>query len=108
MFRLARAGVRVINTSGRRAASNMTDKYPQPAPGSPFHYAFPVHNLEMAKEFYGGVLGCAEGRSSDKWQDYSLHGHQIVAHWVGNDYRCQDYYNPVGENQEIVSASFYP
>ena len=39
-----------------------------PAPGSPFHHAFPVHNLEAAKHFYGTVLGCAEGRSSTKWQ----------------------------------------
>jgi hypothetical protein len=38
----------------------------EPAPGSPFHYAFPVHDLEAAKEFYGKTLGCAEGRSSDK------------------------------------------
>jgi hypothetical protein len=67
----------------------------QPAPGTPFHYAFPVHSLAMAKEFYGTVLGCVEGRSSEKWQDYALHGHQIVCHWVGDDYRCIDYYNPV-------------
>ena len=67
----------------------------EPAPGTPFHFAFPVHDLDAAKEFYGNVLGCQEGRSSEKWQDYSLHGHQIVCHWVGNDYRCQDYYNPV-------------
>ena len=74
----------------------------QPAPGSPFHYAFPVHNLELAKEFYANVLGCVEGRSSEKWQDYSLHGHQIVAHWVGEDYRCQDYYNPVDGDEVPV------
>jgi hypothetical protein len=43
----------------------------EPAPGSPFHWAFPVHNLQAAKEFYGNVLGCKEGRSSVKWQDYS-------------------------------------
>jgi hypothetical protein len=43
----------------------------EPAPGSPFHWAFPVHNLQAAKEFYGNVLGCREGRSSVKWQDYS-------------------------------------
>lgn len=73
-----------------------------PAPGSPFHYAFPVHDLGKAKEFYGGILGCQEGRSSDKWQDYSLHGHQIVAHWVGNDYVCQDYYNPVDGDEVPV------
>eukprot|EP00558_Chaetoceros_sp_UNC1202_P002974 CAMPEP_0197234272 /NCGR_PEP_ID=MMETSP1429-20130617/2056_1 /TAXON_ID=49237 /ORGANISM="Chaetoceros sp., Strain UNC1202" /LENGTH=166 /DNA_ID=CAMNT_0042692635 /DNA_START=183 /DNA_END=683 /DNA_ORIENTATION=+ len=66
-----------------------------PAPGSPFHLALPVHDLDIAKDFYGNILGCAEGRSSEKWQDYSLNGHQIVCHWAGNDYRCQDYYNPV-------------
>jgi hypothetical protein len=65
-----------------------------PAPGSPFHFAFPVHDLALAREFYGTVLGCQEGRASDRWQDYALHGHQIVAHWVGNEYRCQDHYNP--------------
>jgi len=55
-----------------------------PARGTPFHLAFPVHNLAAARAFYGGVLGCAEGRSSDRWQDYSLAGHQIVCHWVKN------------------------
>jgi extradiol dioxygenase family protein len=69
---------------------------------SAFHYAFPVHNLDAAKQFYGDVLGCAEGRTSDKWQDFSLHGHQIVCHWVGNDYRCQDYYNPVDGDEVPV------
>ena len=93
-----------------------------PAPGSPFHHAFPVHSLASARAFYGGVLGCEEGRTSDKWigawrthgertrrnarptaparhapapLDFALHGHQIVAHWVGDDYRCRDFYNPV-------------
>jgi Predicted dioxygenase of extradiol dioxygenase family len=37
-----------------------------------------------------------------KWQDYSLHGHQIVCHWVGNDYRCQDYFNPVDGDEVPV------
>jgi extradiol dioxygenase family protein len=45
-----------------------------------FHLAFPVDDLEAAREFYGGVLGCAEGRSSDQWIDFDLYGHQIVAH----------------------------
>ena len=61
-----------------------------------------MHDLEQAKHFYGTILGCAEGRSSTKWQDYSLYGHQIVAHWVGNDYRCQDYYNPVDGDEVPV------
>ena len=66
-----------------------------PAPGSPFHLALPVHCMKEARAFYGGILGCEEGRSSVKWQDYSLHGHQLVCHWAGDDYRCTDYYNPV-------------
>lgn len=45
-----------------------------------FHLAFPVRDLEEARAFYGGVLGCAEGRSSDEWVDFDLYGHQIVAH----------------------------
>ncbi len=46
----------------------------------PFHLAFPVHDLVAARAFYGGVLGCREGRSSDQWIDFDFHGHQIVAH----------------------------
>ena len=51
-----------------------------PAPLSPFHLAFPVHDLAEARRFYGGVLGCPEGRSSDEWVDFNFYGHQIVAH----------------------------
>ncbi len=46
----------------------------------PFHLAFPVHDLAAARAFYGGVLGCPEGRSSPEWIDFDFHGHQIVAH----------------------------
>ncbi len=46
----------------------------------PFHLAFPVHDLAAARAFYGDVLGCGEGRSSDQWIDFDLYGHQIVAH----------------------------
>jgi extradiol dioxygenase family protein len=46
----------------------------------PFHLAFPVHDLAAARAFYGGLLGCPEGRSSDEWIDFDLFGHQIVAH----------------------------
>jgi extradiol dioxygenase family protein len=45
-----------------------------------FHLAFPVHDLEAAREFYAGVLGCEEGRSSETWIDFNLYGHQIVTH----------------------------
>ena len=49
-------------------------------PLQPFHLAFPVHDLAAARAFYGGLLGCPEGRSSDQWIDFDLYGHQIVAH----------------------------
>jgi len=47
---------------------------------TPFHIAFPVDDLAKAREFYGRLLGCPEGRSSDEWIDFDLFGHQIVAH----------------------------
>ena len=45
-----------------------------------FHLAFPVHDLEQARRFYGGLLACPEGRSSPQWIDFDFYGHQIVAH----------------------------
>lgn len=45
-----------------------------------FHLAFPVHDLAAARQFYGSLLGCEEGRSSDAWVDFNFYGHQIVAH----------------------------
>ena len=47
---------------------------------TPFHVAFPVDDLVKARAFYGKLLGCPEGRSSDSWIDFNLFGHQIVAH----------------------------
>lgn len=46
----------------------------------PFHLAFPVNDLAAARQFYGDVLGCAEGRSSGHWIDFDFYGHQIVTH----------------------------
>lgn len=45
-----------------------------------FHLAFPVDDLTAARGFYGGLLGCSEGRSTEDWVDFNLFGHQIVAH----------------------------
>ena len=45
-----------------------------------FHLAFPVRDLGEARAFYGNLLGCPEGRSSDDWVDFDFFGHQIVAH----------------------------
>jgi extradiol dioxygenase family protein len=49
-----------------------------------FHLAFPVHDLDAAREFYGDVLECEEGRSSESWIDFNLYGHQIVTHLAPN------------------------
>ena len=46
----------------------------------PFHLAFPVDDLDAARQFWGGTMGCPEGRSSAEWIDFDFHGHQIVAH----------------------------
>jgi uncharacterized protein len=48
----------------------------------PFHLAFPVDDLDAARRFYGGLIGCPEGRSAPEWVDFDLYGHQIVAHLV--------------------------
>ncbi len=45
-----------------------------------FHHAFVVDDLDAAREFYGALLGCPEGRSAATWVDFDLYGHQIVAH----------------------------
>jgi extradiol dioxygenase family protein len=45
-----------------------------------FHLAFPVDSLQKARDFYGTLLGCPEGRSSGDWVDFNFYGHQIVAH----------------------------
>lgn len=50
----------------------------------PFHLAFPVRDLAEARAFYGKVMGCAEGRSTDEWIDFDFFGHQIVAHLGGD------------------------
>ena len=52
-----------------------------PNPIPPFHIAFPVHSIALAREFYGQLLGCPEGRSDEHWVDFDLYGHQIVAHY---------------------------
>ena len=49
----------------------------------PFHLAFPVRDLAEARAFWGGTMGCPEGRSSDTWIDFNFYGHQIVAHCTG-------------------------
>ncbi|MFK4085032.1 VOC family protein [Kribbella sp. NPDC020789] len=58
-----------------------------------FHLAVPVDDLEAARQFYGGVLGLAQGRSSERWIDWNLHGHQFVTHLAAG--RAERVHNPV-------------
>jgi hypothetical protein len=67
----------------------------------PFHLAFPVDDLAAARRFYGGLLGCPEGRSADEWIDFNLYGHQIVAHLAPEQARLRST-NPVdGEDVPV-------
>lgn len=59
-----------------------------------FHLAIPVDDLGRARDFYGGVLGMPEGRSSDSWVDWNFHGHQLVTHVVAGS-RPEAGRNPV-------------
>jgi extradiol dioxygenase family protein len=45
-----------------------------------FHLAVPVDDLAAARRFYGETLGLEQGRSSETWVDWNLHGHQVVTH----------------------------
>lgn len=61
---------------------------------TPFHLAIPVDCLIKAKQFYGELLGCEEGRSSDIWIDYNFFGHQLVCH-LANNPNTNNHHNPV-------------
>lgn len=66
-----------------------------PRPLTPFHLAIPVHDLAAARAFYGGVLGCAQGRSAQHWVDFDLFGHQLVCHHVDGPPASRAGANPV-------------
>ncbi len=53
-----------------------------------FHFAFNVTDLELARQFYGGVLGCAEGRSTATWVDFDFFNHQISLH-LGEPFKTE-------------------
>jgi len=61
----------------------------------PFHLAIPVDNLEACRKFYGDILGCKEGRSSDHWVDFDLFGHQLVIHYKEKNKTEDTSSNPV-------------
>ena len=68
---------------------------------NPFHLAIQVHDLNEARKFYGGVLGCSEGRSSITWIDFNLYGHQLVCH-LNTDMDLQTHSNPVDDHDVPV------
>ncbi|MFY8076352.1 MAG: VOC family protein, partial [Sphingorhabdus lacus] len=70
----------------------------------PFHLAFPVHDLAVARQFYGDILGCDEGRSSDHWVDFNFFGHQLVAH-LDPAARSVSTHNPV-DGKEVPVPHF--
>ncbi len=53
-----------------------------------FHLAFNVSDLDQARRFYGGVLGCTEGRSTATWVDFDFFGHQLSLH-LGEPFRTE-------------------
>ncbi len=68
---------------------------------NPFHLAIQVHDLIQAREFYGSVLGCSEGRSAATWIDFNLYGHQLVCH-LNRDMKLQTHSNAVDEHDVPV------
>jgi uncharacterized protein len=75
----------------------------------PFHLAIPVDDLVAARGFYGGAMGCAEGRSSDEWVDFDFFGHQLVVHVVaGHDDRPHPNPSPKGEGLNVVDGHDVP
>ena len=69
----------------------------------PFHLAFPVDNLEKTRDFYTKILGCNEGRSSDRWVDFDMYGHQVVAHLIDKVEEVQT--NPV-DGDDVPASHF--
>ena len=61
----------------------------------PFHLAVPVTDLASARRFYGELLGCPEGRSSEEWVDFDFFGHQLVAHLDHSGAARKPLYNAV-------------
>ena len=77
--------------------TSRTDSLPR------FHLAIPVDDLDAARGFFGDLLGCAQGRSSDTWIDWDLRGHQLVTHVAPG--RSERVSNPV-DGHEVPIPHF--
>ena len=65
---------------------------------TPFHVAVQVRDIDEARQFYGHVIGCPEGRSAETWVDFNLFGHQFVCHLnpsLGPKGKIESCFNPV-------------
>ena len=74
------------------------------APQALFHLAFPVDDIAAARRFYGGLLGCPEGRSAPDWVDFDFYGHQIVAHLAPGE--CGHRHTSAVDGQEVPVRHF--
>jgi len=86
----------------------LTEPVSEEKPGYPrFHLALPVTDLEQARNFYGVVLACPQGRASDRWIDFDFWGHQLVVHLVEEEQFPQLSRNPV-DGEDVPAAHFGP
>lgn len=68
----------------------------------PFHLAIQVRNVAEARQFYGEIIGCSEGRSTDVWCDLNFYGHQLVVHLnteIGISGKVSHYHTSVDSEQ---------
>ena len=79
----------------------MNNEYPR------FHLALPVSDLQQAQQFYGSVLGCAQGRASERWIDFDFWGHQLVVHLVPPTALGSATTNPV-DGEKVPASHFGP
>jgi hypothetical protein len=66
--------------NGRDGGSGDIGRLDMGARLTPFHVAVQVRDITEARNFYGHILGCTEGRRDTHWVDFNLYGHQFVCH----------------------------
>ena len=70
----------------------------------PFHLAIPVNDLGAAADFYCGILGCATGRTAERWTDLDFFGHQVSLH-LAEDHVGHADTNPV-DGDKVPASHF--
>ena len=79
-----------------------------------FHLAYTVSDLDSARKFYGDLLGCREGRSTESWVDFDFFGNQLSLH-IGqtiNEVKIETHYAKntyfIEENQILLDIARVP